>query len=365
MSLPLPPQKFTALLLHWYAKHKRSLPWRQTKDPYKIWISEIILQQTRVAQGLSYYERFVAQYPTLRDLAVADLQEVMRLWQGLGYYSRVRNLHACARWVCDAMNGHFPTTYAALRTLKGVGPYTAAAIASFAFGEAVAVVDGNVYRVLSRVFDIRAEVGSSTGNRHFENAAQQLLPEEHADTYNQAIMEFGALQCTPKPQCASCPLQMCCAAYQQGSVLELPVKRRPPSRKRRFFHYLVLMSQGKDFLYMRPRASSRDIWHGLYDFYLVETSQNVGFSDLCVDPMFAAAAACGLLERSIHTTHRHILTHQELQLNFTAVYVTAAFIRAAAQLMEAAALQAYDISQVDQLPKPMAIEKFLKAHFYV
>ena len=210
---------FADSILNWYAKNKRDLPWRETKSPYKIWLSEIILQQTRVKQGLPYYEKFVETYPQIKDLATADEQSVLRLWQGLGYYSRARNLHAAAKFVQNELQGIFPEDYKALLKMKGVGDYTASAIASFAYNERVAVVDGNVFRVLARVFGIDTDIASHKGGKEFGELAKTLLPEKNTDVYNQGIMEFGALQCTPqKPDCMYCPLQAGCVAYLQGKT---------------------------------------------------------------------------------------------------------------------------------------------------
>lgn len=213
---------FSRILLDWYAEHKRELPWRETKDPYRIWISEIILQQTRVAQGYEYFQRFVERFPDLVALAEADEDEVMKYWQGLGYYSRARNLHAAAR----SMNGVFPRTYEDVRALKGVGDYTAAAICSIAYDMPYAVVDGNVYRVLSRYFGVETPIDSTQGKKLFASLAQEMLDEKHAALYNQAIMDFGAIQCTPQsPSCMFCPLADSCSALATGKVNLLPVKQ--------------------------------------------------------------------------------------------------------------------------------------------
>ncbi|TAE12733.1 MAG: A/G-specific adenine glycosylase [Bacteroidetes bacterium] len=216
---------FAQTLLAWYPDHKRDLPWRDTPNPYHIWLSEVILQQTRVKQGLPYYVAFVELFPTVQDLANASEELVMRTWQGLGYYSRARNMHATAKIIAQAWQGNFPTTKADLIKLKGIGEYTASAIASFAFGEQVAVVDGNVFRVLSRFFGIEADISSPKGVKHFQELAKTLLPTQQSQTYNQAIMEFGALQCTPqKPNCMFCPLQAGCVAHATGKQDSLPVK---------------------------------------------------------------------------------------------------------------------------------------------
>ena len=226
---------FSRILLDWYAEHKRELPWRETKDPYRIWISEIILQQTRVAQGYEYFQRFVERFPDLVALAEADEDEVMKYWQGLGYYSRARNLHAAAR----SMNGVFPRTYEGVRALKGVGDYTAAAICSIAYDMPYAVVDGNVYRVLSRYFGVETPIDSTQGKKLFASLAQEMLDEKHAALYNQAIMDFGAIQCTPQsPSCMFCPLADSCSALATGKVNLLPVKQHKTKTTDRYFTYI-------------------------------------------------------------------------------------------------------------------------------
>ncbi|RZK92973.1 MAG: A/G-specific adenine glycosylase, partial [Hymenobacter sp.] len=256
-------------MLAWYPRHRRDLPWRHTRDPYAIWLSEVILQQTRVAQGLPYYLDFLSSYPTVEALAAAPEQEVLRHWQGLGYYSRARNMHHTAQQIVREFGGRFPATYAGLRQLKGVGPYTAAAIASFAFDEAVAVLDGNVFRVLARIFGLHADIAAPSSRKEFQALADLHLPPSHAADFNQAIMEFGALQCTPaKPDCLFCPLQSECWAFQHGQVALLPVKAKAKAARTRHFHYLVLRHGGQLYLKERPGG---DIWQGLYDFALVET----------------------------------------------------------------------------------------------
>ena len=260
---------FSATLMAWYAVHQRELPWRQTKDPYAIWLSEIILQQTRVAQGLPYYERLLAAFPSVRDLAEAPESSLLRLWQGLGYYSRARNLQKAAQMVMRDFNGSFPQTYDDIITLPGVGPYTAAAIASFAFDEAKAVVDGNVFRVLSRVFGVETDIASSAARGVFTELAQSLIPPQDPATFNQAIMEFGALQCTPAPDCSICPLRISCAAFKEKRVNELPVKSKKVKVKEIEMNYLVIEQNGQ--ILVRERVEN-GIWKGLWEFYLIEGS---------------------------------------------------------------------------------------------
>ena len=260
---------FSATLMAWYAVHQRELPWRQTKDPYAIWLSEIILQQTRVAQGLPYYERLLAAFPTVSDLAEAPESSLLRLWQGLGYYSRARNLQKAAQMVMRDFNGSFPQTYDDIITLPGVGPYTAAAIASFAFDEAKAVVDGNVFRVLSRVFGVETDIASSAARGVFTELAQSLIPSQDPAEFNQAIMEFGALQCTPAPDCSICPLRISCAAFKEKRVNELPVKSKKTKVKEIEMDYLIIEQNGQ--ILVRERVEN-GIWKGLWEFYLIEGS---------------------------------------------------------------------------------------------
>lgn len=259
-------KRFTDRMLRWYAENRRDLPWRRTRDPYAIWLCEIIMQQTRIAQGRAYWERFMAAFPTVRDLADASEDEVLRLWQGLGYYSRARNLHAAARQVVAL--GGFPKEYDGIRSLKGVGDYTAAAIGSIAFGLPVAAVDGNVYRVLARHYGIATVVGTGAAKKEFTILAQALLPEDRPGDFNQAMMDFGALQCTPvSPDCRNCPLQDTCDALRTGRVELLPVKKAPVAVTTRRLTYVYLRYDGKTAL---RRRGPGDIWQGLWEPMLFE-----------------------------------------------------------------------------------------------
>lgn len=264
---------FTQSLLDWYHQRpKRHLPWKEGKLAYRIWLAEIMLQQTRVDQGLPYYEKFIKAFPKVEDLANAPEDQVMKLWQGLGYYARARNLHFTAQHIRDAYAGQFPDSYEELRALKGVGDYTAAAISSFAFDLPHAVVDGNVYRVLARFFGIELAIDSSKGKKLFRALAQALLAPEQPADYNQAIMDFGALLCTPKrPACKTCPLRDNCSALVGKKVDQLPFKAKKLKKKNRFFNYLVWQSpEGQSVLRKRKE---KDIWQGLYDFPLIETTE--------------------------------------------------------------------------------------------
>lgn len=270
---------FSKKILDWYHENKRELPWRNTTDAYKIWLSEIILQQTRVAQGLPYYNKFVKAFPTVFDLANAKEEKVLKLWQGLGYYSRARNMHFTAKTIIDKYNGEFPKTYKELIKLKGVGDYTASAIASISFGEKEPVVDGNVYRVLARYFGIELPINSTEGVKHFKSLAREVMSTENIRDYNQGIMEFGAIQCAPKkPYCLHCPFNYSCTALKENRVHELPVKLKKATVKRRYFNYLVIFDrQNKTLLEQRK---SKGIWQNLYQFPLLETEGEIQIREL-------------------------------------------------------------------------------------
>lgn len=293
---------FSLRLLEWYSEHGRDLPWRKTNDAYRIWVSEIILQQTRVVQGYEYYLRFVRRFPTVEALANAGEDEVMQQWQGLGYYSRARNLHAAAKQILEL--GHFPDSYDEIRKLKGVGNYTAAAIASFAFGLPHAVVDGNVYRVLSRYFGIETPIDSTRGKRLFAVLAQEMLVASEPSTYNQAIMDFGAVQCVPKsPQCISCPLAENCQAWLTNRVGELPVKEHETRVRDRYFCYIYIRYREKTLLQKRGAG---DIWQGLYQVPMCETDSPMSQSD--VQKWVGQYGRLTLL----CSGYSHQLTHQHL-----------------------------------------------------
>lgn len=268
--------KFSKILIHWYSINKRNLPWRQTRDPYCIWLSEIILQQTQVKQGLPYYNAFLSEFPSVFYLAEAEEARVLKLWQGLGYYSRARNLHATAKYIVDELKGEFPNAYKDLLKLKGVGDYTASAISSICFNEVAAVVDGNVYRALSRYFGIDTPINSSKGAKEFKFLAQELIDKKQPAEFNQAIMEFGARQCKPKnPDCTSCPFQNSCVALQKNAITELPVKIKSAKAKKKHFNFLVFISEdGKTII---EKREGKGIWQNLYQFPLIETKEEANF----------------------------------------------------------------------------------------
>ena len=308
-------QQFTEELLKWFSQNHRPLPWKGERDPYLIWLSEIILQQTRVEQGLPYYEQFRKRYPRVEDLAAAPTDEVMKLWEGLGYYSRARNLHATAKRIANEMKGRFPSTYHEIKDLKGVGDYTAAAIASFAYGLPHAVVDGNVYRVLSRVFGVDTPIDTTAGKKQFAALANELLNRDRPADFNQAIMDFGATHCTPAlPRCADCTMEKICSARQTNRVSDLPVKSKKLKKRDRYFHYLVLRSGSSTWI---QRRGPGDIWQQLYEFPMVEadhlldreTLQNTeGFAQIFEDfaPRIVGQSA----------PRRQLLTHQRIHARF-------------------------------------------------
>jgi A/G-specific adenine glycosylase len=270
---------FSNKLINWYLIHKRNLPWRGNKKPYFIWLSEIILQQTRVAQGLPYYLKFVEAFPTVSILAKASEADVLKLWQGLGYYSRARNLHFTAKYVAHELKGEFPKDYEGLLTLKGVGDYTASAIASICFNEATAVVDGNVYRVLSRVFGIKTPINSTKGIKEFKQLAQTLLDRKQPGTFNQALMEFGARYCIPQnPECTNCIFNDCCEAFKNKNVSELPVKLKKLKVRKRYFNYIVILSENNTTLL--KQRTGKGIWQGLNEFPLVESTEEINETQL-------------------------------------------------------------------------------------
>jgi A/G-specific adenine glycosylase len=308
-------------LLSWYLQHKRDLPWRNTTDPYPIWLSEIMLQQTRVAQGLPYFMSFMDAFPTLFDLAKADEEQVLKLWQGLGYYSRARNMHQTAKIIAHDFNGIFPNNYHDLLQLKGIGQYTAAAIASFAFNEAVPVVDGNVFRVLARYLNVETDIGSATAKKEFTALAQELMPKNNPALFNQAIMEFGALQCTPKnPNCNQCVLNSSCAALQKGTVSLLPIKLKKTKVTNRYINYIVLLDPAHHTLI--NKRTEKGIWHNLYEFPCIETETEMDFAS--VNHLILEQFQDYNIESVVPfnpSTIIHKLSHLKLHINFFSVGV--------------------------------------------
>ena len=313
---------FYKILTHWYSNNKRDLPWRQTKNPYHIWLSEIILQQTQVAQGLPYYESFLRAFPSVFDLANAEESKVLKLWQGLGYYSRARNLHATSKFIVDELNGEFPKTYKDLLKLKGVGDYTASAIASICFDEAAAVVDGNVYRVLSRYFGVRTPINSSKGVKEFKKLAQKLLDERNPADFNQALMEFGAVQCKPQnPDCAVCPFNNSCVALQKNMISLLPVKIKSAKVKIKYFNFLVFVSSNHETVLEKRKG--KGIWQNLYQFPLIETDKNADYKTFkkLVQQHDLLKGTSFNLTLYNQDSIVHKLSHQHLHTNFWIVEV--------------------------------------------
>lgn len=316
-------KQFTQQLLQWHKNdNKRLMPWKGEKDPYKIWLSEIILQQTRVEQGLSYYEKFIQQFPTIKNLANAQDEVVFKLWEGLGYYNRCKNLLHTARLICETYQGTFPTQYDAILALKGIGPYTAAAIASFAFNLPYAVVDGNVFRVLARVFGINTATDSTAGKIQFTELANRVLHPEQPALHNQAIMDFGAVVCKPfNPLCYTCVFNTTCIAKQEGLVNQLPVKEKVLLKKKRFFSYFVFEYQGS--LLIKKRTNS-DIWQNLHEFYLVESAEAIFWN-----PQLVAESLLQQLgiEKAdivhISPIYAQQLTHQKIQGQFVKIVLKA------------------------------------------
>ena len=303
---------FSEAIVEWYKEYKRDLPWRESSDPYRIWISEIILQQTRVAQGYDYFLRFIKRFPDVKTLADADEDEVMKYWQGLGYYSRARNLHAAAK----SMKGTFPKTYAEVRALKGVGDYTAAAICSFAYDMPYAAVDGNVYRVLSRYFGIDVPIDSTEGKKLFAAVADELLDKKNPALYNQAIMDFGAIQCSPQsPNCMFCPLASGCSALAGGMVAQLPVKQHKTKTTNRYFNYIYVRMGAYTLINKR---TGNDIWKNLFEFPLIETPEAVSEEEFPALSEFRAMFAEGEtpIVRLVCRDVKHVLSHRVIYANF-------------------------------------------------
>ena len=323
MNFQYKPTEISDLLTEWYKQNKRDLPWRDISDPYKIWISEIILQQTRVNQGMNYYLRFIDRFQTVEDLASADEHEVLKYWQGLGYYTRARNLHKAARQISSDFKGIFPTNHADILKLAGIGDYTAAAISSFAFNQPYAVVDGNVFRVLARVFGIETAIDSNAGKKEFTQLAQTLLPHSDPALHNQAIMEFGALQCTPgsSPNCNICPLILHCRALELNIISKVPVKSQKTKVSNRYFNYIFIQFQDNTFIQKR---TTKDVWQNLYEFPLIETSHLLNPSELLEDEYFKLLFE-GVEEVNILKTSnpmKHVLSHRVIHAQFITIRIS-------------------------------------------
>jgi A/G-specific adenine glycosylase len=339
---------FAEIITHWYTVNKRDLPWRKTQNPYKIWLSEIILQQTRIAQGTPYYLKFIENFPTVHHLAQAPIDDVLRLWQGLGYYSRARNLHTTAKIVSENFNGIFPNTFEEIKKLKGIGEYTASAIASFAFEEAVPVLDGNVYRLISRYFGVEDDIAKSSSKKTFMEILRNEIPSKTPSVFNQGIMEFGSMQCTPtNPNCSNCPLVSTCFAFKNNLTDKLPVKSKNIVKKDRYFNYLLLKS-GEKIKFLK--RNDKDIWQGLYEFVLEESkdylSENQWIEKLKGNKILSI--------KSFEPNKKHLLSHQNIYSRMTLIEIEAPHSLA----------DFYTLDEIKKLPKPQLIDNFLKQYVF-
>ncbi|BAO75838.1 A/G-specific adenine glycosylase [Winogradskyella sp. PG-2] len=339
---------FNKELINWYSIHKRELPWRGTQNPYFIWLSEIILQQTQVKQGLPYYESFVKTFPTVFDLANASEESILKLWQGLGYYSRARNLHTTSKYIANELNGVFPNNYNDLLKLKGVGDYTASAIASIAFNEVTAVVDGNVYRVLSRYFGIKTPINSTAGIKQFKTLATSLIDMIEPATYNQAIMEFGARQCKPKnPDCSICPIKNSCISLQKNLINTLPVKLKKTKVTNKYFNFLICIDKNKHVLF--EKRTGKGIWQNLYQFPLVESKKSLKVNEFHLLNLEMTVLKSIDFDYSLYNEvdKVHKLSHQHLYTKFWIIEVE--------QLLE----QGISINNLAKYPVPVLIGDFI------
>ena len=339
---------FSNILINWYLQNKRDLPWRKTKNPYFVWLSEIILQQTRISQGLPYFLTFKKYFPTVIDLAKAEEKIVLKLWQGLGYYSRARNLHFSAKYIAKELNGNFPTNYKDLLKLKGVGDYTASAIASICFKEPTAVVDGNVYRVLSRYFGIKTPINSSKGIKEFKALAQSLIDIEQPGVFNQAIMDFGSLHCKPQnPLCDTCPFSKSCVAYEKKLIKELPIKLKKTKIKHRYFNFLVTVTSNKNTII--EERIEKGIWKNLYQFPLIETLKEIDEKELIMSEKFRNLFP---LETTLNLFNKkeiiHKLSHQHLHTFFWIVKTSKVNT------------ETVSWKEIQKFPVPVLISKFLE-----
>ncbi|HEY4538888.1 MAG TPA: A/G-specific adenine glycosylase [Faecalibacter sp.] len=344
--------KFNLLILSWFDQNKRDLPWRNTLNPFHIWLSEIILQQTRVDQGMKFYINFITEFSTVHDLANADEQKVLKLWQGLGYYSRARNLHAAAQYISKDLGGVFPDNYKDLLKLKGVGDYTAAAIASIVYHEPVPAVDGNMYRVFSRYYGLENDISLSKTKKVFWDLGLEIIDQKRPGDFNQAVMDLGATICLPKaPKCESCPLNASCEALRLNKVLEFPVKTKKTKVSNRFLHFFLIEEESQLAL---TKRSGKDVWQNLYTLPMVETS-----TDLLDHPE--------ILEKNIHldlsfiSEEKHILSHQHLYIKYYTYKPKASALEDLKHLVD---FEWVNLNSIDEYPLPKPIEKFINYHFF-
>jgi len=346
---------FAKRIIKWYKENRRDLPWRNTKEPYFIWLSEIILQQTRVEQGIDYYYRFIEAFPSITELAEAEEEQVLKLWQGLGYYSRARNLHTTAKNIVENYKGVFPKEHSKILALKGVGQYTAAAIASFSFGQNYPVVDGNVFRVLSRVFEIKTPIDSTSGNKEFYALAGLLMQNVEPDTFNQSIMEFGALQCKPKaPACNKCTLSDICLAYEKNLINELPVKSKSIKKRDRYFNYFIVEHNGALLL---KKREEKDIWQSLYDFPLLETDILVDETEVLESKEWRNSfGKQEYIINSVSKIVKHVLSHQQIHARFWEISTNGPLPRNTKLFKESIIIKKHELKKY---PIPRLLEKYL------
>ena len=337
-------------IIKWYHINKRELPWRKTKDPYIIWISEILLQQTQVKQAIGYFERFIEHFPNINVLANASEEEVLNQWQGLGYYSRARNLHFSAKYIVRELNGVFPKNYNSIIKLKGVGDYTAAAIASIAFSEMVPAIDGNVYRVLARLFNEQSDTVSANGKKIFKKIATNLIQNQNPADYNQSMMEFGALLCKPaNPSCTECPVKDVCLAFKHGTIKDLPLKKKKIKIKNRYFHYIFIISNKETLIQKR---TEKDIWQGLYEFPLIETKTETNTEDLLSSEKWMKITGKTFELIKVSTPVLHKLSHQLLHISFYTIK---------AKKINKCQQTQIPIKQLVDYPVPKVIENFINS----
>jgi A/G-specific adenine glycosylase len=338
------------MLAEWYRKNSRDLPWREDINPYRVWVSEIILQQTRVIQGIGYYKRFLESFPTIYDLADSPIDKVMKVWQGLGYYSRARNMHFTAKYVVKHYNGIFPDDIDELLKLKGIGDYSAAALISIAYNKPFAAVDGNVYRILSRYYGIDIPVNSSKGKKYFARVANEILDKEYPGQHNQAIMELGALVCLPlTPHCEQCPLSARCLAYNQNTISQFPVKLAKKSISYRYFNYIVIKKDRKRFIKQRPEG---DIWTLLYEFPLIETETRIEPEEIIQKNEWKVFFPEGIISLHISKEYKHQLSHRLIFVRFFDVQVNEEYL-----------LDSFievDLNSIENYAFPVVIQKYLK-----
>ncbi len=342
---------FNSLILIWFDKNKRNLPWRSQLDPYKIWLSEIILQQTRIAQGTAYYLKFIENFPSIYDLADASEQEVLKLWQGLGYYSRARNLHFTAKYIVNELNGKFPDDFKNLLKLKGVGEYTAAAIASMAFNEAVPAIDGNVFRVFSRYFNVHLDISLPATRKYFFELGRNVIDDKRPGDFNQAVMELGATICTPKnPKCGICPVNDSCEALAQKTVHLLPVKSKKIKIRERNLHFLEITDNKN---YLIKKRIENDVWRNLYNFPIIEISE--------LESIESKLDLLNIKEFSQITFEEiHILTHQKLKITFWQSVISTEQLKILSEELNAEIILP---EQLKKLPLPRPMEKYVSERF--